>query len=84
MRLSVLFEVGAYVTSDKLLQIWVFFIYDSGVALRNCGGRQIAQKCQFLHDVSLNASKLANRDKNECNHDAGLCAASFQVNLCSW
>lgn len=27
------------------------------------GGRQIAQKCQFLHDVALSASKLTNGDK---------------------
>ena len=28
-------------------------IYNSIVALRNCGGRQITQKCQFLLNIAL-------------------------------
>ena len=30
-----------------------YWIYDSGVALRNCGGAPNQTKCQFLHNVGL-------------------------------
>lgn len=39
---GLLFFLFSFITFDKLLQTW-----DSGVALRNCGGCQIAQNANF-------------------------------------
>ena len=39
--------VSTYITSDRLC------IYNSGVALRNCRGRQITQNANFLQNVAL-------------------------------
>ena len=39
-----LFVVGTYIKSGKLVPAWDFCVYESGAALREiAGGRQIAQ-----------------------------------------